>query len=134
MPKKKAKKTRIQIRSSKTAADLLMPRLRDLKKEVFKIIFLNSRNQILDIREVSQGTVDRAHPIIREVFQESLREFSCSIICLHNHPSGNPAPSQEDKEFTSQLAKAGASLEIKVLDHIIIGDNCYFSFADENLI
>jgi DNA repair protein RadC len=128
------KKTRIQIRSSKTAADLLMPRLRDLKKEVFKIMFLNSRNQVLDICEVSQGTVDRAHPIIREVFQESLRKFSCSIICLHNHPSGNPAPSQEDKEFTSQLAKAGAALEIKVLDHIIIGDNRYFSFADENLI
>lgn len=128
------KEIKVQIKSSKIAADLLMPRLRDLKKEVFKILLLNSRNQVLDICEIDQGTVDRAHPIIREVFQEALRKFACAVICLHNHPSGDPAPSREDKDFTAQLVKAGAALEVKVLDHIIIGDNRYFSFVDENLI
>jgi DNA repair protein RadC len=128
------KDTRAKIKSSKDAAEILMPRMRDLKKEVFKIFFLNSQNRIIEIGEAEEGTVNRANPIIREVFQKALQNFSSFIICVHNHPSGDTRPSDEDKEFTRELVQAGKILLIEALDHIIIGDNKYFSFADEGLI
>jgi len=127
------KEDRPKIKSSEDAVKILMPRMRDLRKEVFKILLLNSRNRIIDIIEVEEGTVNQATPIIREVFQKALQHFAASIICVHNHPSGNPQPSGEDKEFTRELVQAGKILQIKALDHIIIGDNDYFSFLDEGL-
>ena len=128
------KETRPKIKSSQDAVNILMPRMRDLKKEVFKVLLLNSQNRILDIAEVEEGSVNQANPIIREIFQKALQDFAVFIICVHNHPAGNPQPSQEDKEFTRQLVQAGKILLIDTLDHIIIGDNSYFSFADEGLI
>ncbi len=119
-----------KIKSSADAARLLMPRLRDLKKEIFKVILLDSKNRVLDVSEVEEGTVNQANPIIREVFQRALQQFSAAVICVHNHPSGEPEPSPEDREFTRKLAEAGGVLQIKVLDHVIIGDNRYYSFAD----
>lgn len=130
----KTKEDSPKIKSSEDAVEILMPRMRDLRKEIFKILLLNSRNRIIDIIEVEEGTVNQATPIIREVFQKALQHFAASIICLHNHPSGNPQPSAEDKEFTRELVQAGKILQIKALDHIIIGDNDYFSFLDEGLI
>jgi DNA repair protein RadC len=130
----KVKETRPKIKSSQDAADILMPRMRDLQKEVFKVLLLNSQNRVIDIVETEEGTVNQAHPIIREIFQQAMQYFAAAIICLHNHPSGDPRPSQEDKEFTQQLAVAGTVLQIKTLDHIIIGNNKYFSFADKGLI
>jgi len=130
----KAKDTRPKIKSSKDAAEILMPRMRDLKKEVFKVLLLNSQNRIIEIIETEEGTVNQAHPIIREIFQQALQYFAAAIVCLHNHPSGDPRPSREDKEFTQRLAIAGEALQIKTLDHIIIGNNRYFSFSDKNLI
>ncbi|MFH1093706.1 MAG: DNA repair protein RadC [Candidatus Omnitrophota bacterium] len=111
-----------QIKSAKDVVDMLMPRMRDLKKEVFKAVLLNSQNQILEIEEITQGTVNRATPIIREIFQKALQHFAAAIICVHNHPSGSPEPSREDKCFTDELIKAGNALQIRVLDHVIIGD------------
>jgi len=108
----------------------IMPRLRDLKIEVFKVIHLDSKNRIIEITESEEGTVNQANPIIREVFKTAMDNFSASVICVHNHPSGDPAPSREDREFTASLVKAGDILNIKVLDHIIIGDNSFYSFAD----
>ncbi len=112
-----------KIKSAKDIVDLLMPRMRDLKKEVFKVVLLNTQNQILGIEEITQGTVNRAAPIIREIFQKALQHFAAAIICVHNHPSGNPNPSREDECFTDELIKAGNVLQIKVLDHVIIGDD-----------
>jgi len=126
--------SRLRIECSKDAADILMPRMRDLKKEVFKVLLLNSENRIIEIVEAEEGTVNQAFPIIREIFQKALQYFAVSIICLHNHPSGNHSPSPEDKDFTKRLIEAGNALQIKTLDHIIIGSNGYFSFLDENLI
>jgi DNA repair protein RadC len=123
-----------KIKSSEDVAKILMPRMRDLKKEIFKILLLNSQNRIIYIIEVEEGTVNQANPIIREIFQKALQEFAVFIICVHNHPSGNPQPSQEDKEFTQGLILAGQILRITVLDHIIIGDNDYFSFVDAGLV
>ena len=128
------KQVQPKMESAKDVANILMPRMRDLKKEIFKVLLLNSQNRIIDITEVEEGTVNQANPIIREIFYRALQDFAAFIICVHNHPSGNPQPSQEDKEFTQKLVQAGEALLIKALDHIIIGDNSYFSFADEGLI
>ncbi|MBU1121719.1 MAG: DNA repair protein RadC [Candidatus Omnitrophota bacterium] len=128
------KETKPKITSSKDIAKIFIPRMRDLKKEIFKVLFLTSKNQIIDILEMAEGTVNQANPIIRDIFQKALQNFAVSIICAHNHPSGDPTPSTEDKEFTQQLTAAGKTLQIQMLDHIIIGNNTYFSFADKGLI
>jgi len=129
-----AKDTRRKIKSAKDVVEIFIPRMRDLKKEVFKVLLLNSQNRIIEMMEVEEGTVNQANPIIREVFQKALQHFAASIICIHNHPSGNPRPSREDRKFTRELVRAGQILQIKILDHIIIGNNNYFSFLDKDLI
>jgi len=94
------------------------------------VIHLDSKNRIIEETEHEEGTVNQANPIIREVFRKAMENFASSVICLHNHPSGDPSPSREDREFTKSLMRAGETLNIKVLDHIIIGDNSYYSFAE----
>lgn len=128
------KKNESKIKSSSDVVKILMPRMRDLKKEVFKVLLLNSQNRIIDILEIIEGTVSQVTPIVREIFQKALQNFTVSLICVHNHPSGEPQPSQEDKDFTETLCQAGKALQINVLDHIIIGNNKYYSFADEGII
>lgn len=123
-----------KITCSGDAANMLMPRLRDLEKEVFKIILLNTQNRVIRLEDGEEGTVNQAYPIIREIFQKALRHNAACMICVHNHPGGNPAPSPEDKEMTKELTQAGRILLVGVLDHIIIGKNRYFSFADEGLM
>ncbi len=120
--------------SSQEIFDFLYHSMRDLKKETFRVIYLNSQNQIIDIADLFEGTVNISvvHP--REVIEGALRHNAVSLIFVHNHPSGNPAPSQNDKAVTRELVHAGSIMQIKVLDHIIIGDNTYFSFAGEGLI
>ncbi len=124
------KKTSKAIKSPKDAVELFMPRLRDIKKEVFQILLLNSKNNIIDIIEIEEGTVDQANPHIREIALKTLQNFATGIIAVHNHPSGDPDPSKEDIMFTKNLTAACAALEINVMDHIIIGDNKYYSFAE----
>ena len=128
------KETRLQVKDAKDIVSVLMPRMRDLKTEVFKAVFLNGQNRIIAIDDITEGTVNQAHPIIREIFQKALQHFAASIICIHNHPSANITPSLQDKTFTKELIDAGKLMEIKVLDHIIIGGDNYFSFADEGLL
>jgi DNA repair protein RadC len=128
------KDKRIKIKSSKDVAEIFMPRMRDLKKEVFKVLLLDSQNRIIDILEIIEGTVNQVNPIIREIFQKALQNFSTYIICIHNHPSGNFMPSREDEEFTKEIARAGKIMQIKILDHIIIGNNGYYSFTDEGIM
>jgi len=120
--------------SSQEVFDFLYHSMRDLKKETFRVIYLNSQNQIIDIAELFEGTVNVSviHP--REVIEGALKHNAVSLIFVHNHPSGNPAPSQNDKAVTRELVYAGSIMQIKVLDHIIIGDNTYFSFTGEGLI
>jgi DNA repair protein RadC len=121
-----------KIGSSKDVISYFAPRMRDLKVEVFKAVLLNSKNKIIDIVEITEGTVNSASPVIREIFHKAAQKYAAAVICVHNHPSGDPAPSVEDREFTRKLAEAGKALQINVLDHIIIGDDDYYSFADEN--
>ena len=128
------KENRPKIKSAKDVVKVLMPRMRDLKIEVFKILLLNTQKRIIDIIEIETGTVNQAYPILREIFKKAFQEFAAFIVCVHNHPSGIPFPSPEDKRFTQELALAGKILQIETLDHIIIGNNRYFSFAEKKLI
>lgn len=128
------KENQPKIESSKDVVDIVMPRMRDLKKEVFKIVLLNSQNRIIDIFDTGEGTVNKSNPIIREIFQKALQNCAVSLICAHNHPSGKTTPSTEDREFTEELFKAGKIMQVNVLDHVIIGDNEYYSFADDGVL
>ena len=123
-----------KIASAKDVIDIIMPQMRDLKTEVFKVVYLDTNNRIIDIADAASGTVDHAVPIVREIIHSALQKFAKSIICVHNHPSANITPSAQDKEFTKELYAAGKLMEIKVLDHVIIGDNNFYSFADEGLM
>ena len=121
-------------KSSKEVFDYLYYSMRDLKKEVFKAIYLNSRNQIIDATDLFEGTLEgiTIHP--REVVESVIKHSAAAVIFVHNHPSGDPTPSRSDTRFTRDLVFMGGIIQIKVLDHIIIGGNKYFSFADEGLI
>lgn len=125
---------RQKIASARDVVDILLPQMRDLKTEVFKVVYLNSNNRIIDISDAATGTVNQAMPIVREIIHAALQKFAAAIICLHNHPSGNITPSPEDKKFTGELSAAGKLMGINMLDHIIVGDGNYFSFADEGLM
>ena len=121
-------------RSSREVFDYLYHSLRDLKREEFKVIFLDAKNQILEEKTIFEGTVDSSAVYPREVLKEALSHNASSLIFIHNHPSGDPEPSASDKEITRELVFAANVMQIKVLDHIVIGNNRYFSFADQGLI
>jgi DNA repair protein RadC len=123
-----------KISSAQDVVDILMPQIRDLKTEVFKVVYLDSNHRIIAITDAAIGTVNHTMPIVREIVHEALQKFAASIICAHNHPSGNITPSPQDKKFTEVLTSAGKIMQIKVLDHIIIGDDNYYSFADEGAL
>ena len=120
-------------RSSDVAGHYL-PLMRDLRKEVFKVLLLNRANRFIKEVFISEGTLDASivHP--RDVFKEALLEPAAAIILIHNHPSGNPSPSDEDLRITKQLVEAGRLLGIKVYDHIILAGESYRSLADDGLI
>ena len=120
--------------SSKEAFDYLYHALRDRKKEIFKVMFLDAKNHILEEKTVFEGTVDTSAVYPREIVKEALRCDASSLIFVHNHPSGDPEPSASDREITRELVFAANVMQLKVLDHIIIGNNRYFSFADEGLL
>lgn len=121
-------------KSSQEVFDYLYHSMRDLKKEVFKVIYLNSQNQIIDTSELSAGTVNSSAVSSREVIEGAVKYNAALLIFVHNHPSGNPEPSMSDKDLTRDLVYAGKIMQIRVLDHIVIGDNKFFSFAGDGLI
>ena len=123
--------TGTRISSSADLYHHYYPRLRDLRHEVFKILLLDAKNTIIRDATVSEGslTLSVVHP--REVFNLAVRESAAAVIFLHNHPSGDPQPSREDRVLTSRLVDAGELLGIQVLDHVILGDGRYISFADQ---
>jgi DNA repair protein RadC len=123
-----------KVESAKDVVNIIMPQVRDLKTEVFKVVYLNSNNQIIDISDAATGTVNHAIPIVREIIHAALQKFAAMIICVHNHPSANITPSPEDKRFTSEISAAGKLMGIKVLDHVIIGGDTFFSFADDGML
>lgn len=120
--------------SSKDVFEYLYHTLRDAKREKFKVMFLDVKNRIIEEKTFFEGTVDSSAVYPREIMKSALRFDASSLIFVHNHPTGDPQPSSSDREITRELVGAACLLQIKVLDHIIIGNNCYFSFADHGLI
>lgn len=125
---------RIKISSPSDAAVVMMEEMRYYKKEHFKIILLDTKNNITKISQISVGSLNSSivHP--REVFAEAVINSASSVILVHNHPSGEAEPSHEDIVLTNRLDECGKILGIKVLDHIIIGDGVFYSFKEEGLI
>lgn len=122
------------ITSPQRAAALFMEQLRYKRKEHFMILLLNTKNHVISKEEISIGSLNTSivHP--REIFNIPLRKSAASVILVHNHPSGDPSPSQEDLEVTRRLVEAGNILGIAVRDHLVIGDGCYFSFKEKGLL
>lgn len=121
-------------KSSKDIFNYLYCSMRGLKKEIFKVVFMNGKNHIIGIEDLFEGTLDKSAVYPREIMKRAIKNNASALVFAHNHPSGDPEPSQSDKDITKDLVSAGRLMEIKVLDHIIIGDNNYYSFADEGII
>ncbi|GIP22414.1 MULTISPECIES: DNA repair protein RadC [Paenibacillus] len=125
---------RIVIRSPRDAANFLMEQLRYLQKEHFVCLFLNTKNHIIAQETLSMGSLNASivHP--REVFRAAIKCSSASVVCAHNHPSGDPTPSPEDIQITQRLCEAGQIVGIDVLDHIVIGDGDFVSLKEQGLM
>lgn len=108
--------------------------MRELKKEHFVVLYLNAKNQIVHRETISMGTLNAnlVHP--REVFEPTLKYSAAQIIAAHNHPSGDPKPSEDDRDVTKRLTEAGKLMGIDVMDHVIITKNSYFSFKEEKIL
>jgi len=119
------------IRSSKELFDYLYHSLRDKKREIFKVVFLDAQNKIIAIEDLFEGTLTASSVYPREVVQTALRHHAAGLFLVHNHPSGEPKPSREDRLITRELIHACRVMGITVHEHLIIGDNTYFSFADQ---
>ncbi|MDZ5783720.1 RadC family protein [Marinococcus luteus] len=125
---------RYVVRSPEDAAEYMMEDLRFLQQEHFVVLCLNTKNQIIHKQTLFIGSLNSSivHP--RELFKEALRRSAASIICLHNHPSGDPAPSSEDIQVTKRVAECGRLLGIELLDHVIVGDQCFESMKEQGFM
>lgn len=124
---------RTRIRGPRDVYERCAPGMRDLPQEEFRVLLLNTQHAVLREITITRGTVDASlvHP--REVFRRAIADNAAAMVLVHNHPSGDPAPSPPDKMVTRQLADVGRLIGIPVLDHIVIGDGCYVSFVEAGL-
>lgn len=125
---------RTQIKSSNDIFVLLSPFLSDLQTEELWAIFLNQNNRVLGKSQLSSGGINQSVVDVRILFKAAIDQFATALVIAHNHPSGNLKPSTEDVKITKQIAEAGKILNIQLLDHVIIAQNSYFSFADESML
>lgn len=125
---------RYVIRSPEDGAKYVMDDMRFLSQEHFVCLYLNTKNQVLHRQTIFIGSLNASivHP--REVYKEAFRRSAASIICIHNHPSGDPAPSREDIEVTKRLVECGKILGIELLDHLIIGEHKYVSLKEKGYV
>lgn len=117
-----------------TVASYYMEDMRHEKQEVMKLLMLNSKAKLIGETDISKGTVNASLITPRELFIEALMKNAVSIVLMHNHPSGDPTPSREDMLTTKRILDAGALIGIELLDHIVIGNNCYISFREEGIL
>ena len=127
-------KERVVFQLPSTVAEYYMEEMRHLKQESMKLLMLNTKGKLLGETNVSKGTVNASLITPRELFLKALECEAVSIILIHNHPSGDPTPSHSDVSFTKRVKEAGELIGIDLLDHIIIGNNRYTSFAEQKLI
>jgi DNA repair protein RadC len=109
------------------------PRLRDLRVEQFRAVYLDGKHRVLREKLVSQGTLTTSPVHPREVFGPALRHAAAAVVLVHNHPSGDPTPSRDDVEVTRRLREVGELVGIRVVDHVVVGDGCYASLSDRGL-
>ncbi|WP_308422155.1 RadC family protein [Pullulanibacillus camelliae] len=131
---KEADEERYVIRSPQDGANYVMDDMRFLSQEHFVALFLNTKNQVIHRQTIFIGSLNASivHP--REVFKEAIKRSAASIICFHNHPSGDPTPSREDIDVTKRLVECGLLLGIDVLDHIVIGDRKFISLKEKGVV
>lgn len=120
----------VALRNGRDVAGVVRESVRGTRRENFFALLLDARHRILALRVVSTGSLESAPVHPREVFSPAVREGAAAIVVAHNHPSGDPTPSAEDRAVTERLRQAGALLGIEVLDHVVVGDDRYFSFAE----
>jgi DNA repair protein RadC len=124
----------LPLRSSRDVFEHYHPLLRDAKRETFIVLLLDSKNRVMKEERISQGslTASIVHP--REVFHAAIRESAAALLALHNHPSGDPSPSREDYEITVRLREVGELVGIRLVDHVILGEERFVSFREHGLI
>jgi len=122
------------IRSPEDGADFVMEEMRNLNQEHLVVLFLNTKNQIIHRQTIFIGSLNASivHP--REIYREALKRSAASIICAHNHPSGDPSPSQEDIHVTRRLVEAGKIMGIELLDHLVIGNHSFTSLKEKGYL
>lgn len=125
---------RARIAGPRDVYELCAPGMRDLLQEEFRVLLLTTQHSVLRELLVTRGTLDTSVVHAREVFRVAVCEGASALILVHNHPSGDPAPSPEDREVTRQLAAAGQLLGVPVLDHVVVGDGRYVSFVESGLL
>ena len=123
-----------QIKCSKDVADIFQPLLSDLAHEEFWILFLNRSNKVINRMKLSQGGISGTVTDVRIVMKKAIEYLASGIIICHNHPSGNLNPSDSDSKITQKIREAGNLMDIQLLDHLIISDKNYYSFADSGLL
>lgn len=122
------------IRSSEDMARLLQTRFKDLRHEVFAVVYLNRANKVRHLEVISEGGITGTVADPRIILRKALEHEAVSLVLCHNHPSGNLRPSRADEQLTSKIKQAAAYLDISVLDHIIVSEEGYYSFADEGIL
>lgn len=122
------------VSSPQAAVDFARVKLAGLANEAFMVIYLNAKNEVIDSEIIQEGTVDRAVIYPRRIVESALGHHASGLLLVHNHPSGHPEPSSEDKRITRILSEAVQPVDIKVVDHIIVGRYGYFSFAEKNIL
>lgn len=122
------------ITSAEEVLDYLRHNLKDRKQEIFLVIYLNGRNEVIEMEELFQGSLTSSVVYPREIIKKIIDKNAAAIIIVHNHPSGNTNPSEEDLNITKKLTDATNTIDVRLHDHIIIAGNDYYSFADHKLI
>jgi DNA repair protein RadC len=122
------------IKSAAQVVELFGPHLRDLKHEVFDILLLNGKRRSLGSVRMDDGTVTETSTYAREIMSVALQKRAAGVVLVHNHPSGDPSPSSADTDLTRRAVFAGKVMDVKVQDHVIIGDKAFYSFAEEGVI
>ncbi|MFW5754345.1 MAG: RadC family protein [Marinilabiliaceae bacterium] len=125
---------RPQVRKSEDVFSIMQPVLADLPHEEFWVLVLNQANKVINRFNISKGGISGTVIDVRIIMEKALYQHASSLILCHNHPSGNSQPSKADTDITRKLKEAGKILDIRVLDHVIVAENRYFSFADEGLM
>jgi len=128
------KRSNLQIKGTTAAADYLWGRLNGLAEEQFRILYLNRRKALLNDVLIAQGSVDSVRPLLRSIITHALQVNASALIAAHNHPSGSPEPSESDRLLTRDLISAARPVGLKVLDHLIVGEEATYSFADNGLL